>query len=67
MSISGVGSTLSSAFDNPNLDRAYQVQLLKKTIEIEGEAAVQLINSLPQPPPVSESQDHLGTNIDVRV
>ncbi len=43
------------------------LQMQKEAVEMQGEAALKLIQGASAPPPVSDGQTHLGQNIDIRV
>lgn len=59
-------SIVGGAVSQP-MDQERQVLVLKKALEAEASAALELIKAVPQPQPVAPSNPpHLGQNIDTR-
>lgn len=64
MDISGVAG-LSTALPQAQAGNELSVRVLKKALDAQSQGALQLIQALPQPQPVSNPA-HLGQNVDVK-
>jgi hypothetical protein len=59
-------SIVGGAVSQP-MDQERQVAVLKKALDTEASAAAQLIQAIPQSPPVTSSNPaHLGQNVDTK-
>lgn len=65
MVISDIG-TNSALTANITAENTAGIAVLKKSLQIEQQAAVQLINAIPQTGPSVDPSARLGQNIDVR-
>lgn len=63
MDASGIGS-LSTALTQSKVNDEISVRLLKKSMEIEAQSALQLVQALPRTS--SGNPPHLGQNVDVK-
>jgi hypothetical protein len=61
MNINSVGST-SSAVSQASTGDAVAISVLKKTLEVQAQSAMQLIQALPLP--TTNSPAHLGNNVN---
>ena len=64
MAIADIGAN-SALTNNVMTDRPIAIAVLKKSLDIEQQAAVQLINAIPQTGPSVDPTARLGQNIDV--
>ncbi len=65
MAISDIGAN-SSLTSNVSTENPASIAVLKKSLQIEQQAAVQLINAIPQTGPSVDPTARLGQNIDVK-
>ena len=62
MSISNVGAN-SAVITQASTGDAVAIEVLKKALDIESQAALQLIQALPQP--VTSSPSHMGNSVNI--
>ena len=62
-----VSSSIVGGLVNQTGDQQQQVAVLKKALDTEASAAQALIQAIPQPQPVTNSNPpHLGQNVDTK-
>ena len=62
MDMSAISAGISGT-DAASIQQSYSVAVLKKSMDAESSAALQLIQSIPQMAP---QPSHLGSNVDLR-
>lgn len=66
MEIASVGS-VSTALSMAKTGDAVGTLMLKKTMELQEQAAQQLLQAVQPPPAAPSNPDNLGNNVDVKV